>query len=85
MRTLRCGAVGAGLGFCLGCVMLILAIDWRDATFGNAVLGSKGAMRAWRVIHAPAWLAARCWYAAGLPPQNEGAWFFTPLIMVLAQ
>ncbi len=85
LRTLKFCGVGMSVGFVVGLVMLALAIDWKDATFGNTVLGSRNAMRVWRIIHGPAWLAAKCWHGAGLPPQNEGTWFFTPLLMVLAQ
>lgn len=79
VRTLKWAGVGLGLGFCLGLVMVVVGMDWKDATFGAKGVGP------WKLLNFPALRVADWWTRAGLPPANEAAWVITPAMMVLAQ
>jgi len=59
--------------------MVILGIDWRDATIGEQSPGL------WKALNAPALWTANWWIAAGLPPNSEAAWVVTPAMMVVLQ
>ena len=59
--------------------MVLLGMDWKDATFGAKTIGP------WKLLNIPALQVADWWTGAGLPPTNEAAWVITPAMMVLAQ
>lgn len=77
IRVVKRAAIGFGVGFAFGVVMVILAF---------AAEKTPAAMKAWNSVNAPAlWLADWWTHKAGQPPKGEIAWLVVPSAMVLLQ
>lgn len=75
----RLGA-GSGLGILIGVLMSLPFLHGR-----GELIQSRLAMVIWKGVNAPAFWLVSEWGKTDLPPQNEAAWVFLPIALVLAQ